>query len=88
MTRPLNMTGAHGAWQMMAEMRKPTDPAAANLIPLFAEEARKRQLSGLKQGAQSPVPTSRGGRAMAGESVEHAAKMVGVGETTVSKVAR
>jgi hypothetical protein len=56
--------------------------AAANLIPLFAEEAKKRQI---RKPANS-VPPSR--EEQKGESVEHAAKSVGVGATTVHKIAR
>jgi hypothetical protein len=55
--------------------------------PLFAEEARKRQISGLKQGSVSPVSTGRDERAER-RAVDHAAESVGVGATTVFKVAR
>lgn len=57
---------------------------AAQARPFFAEEARKRQEAGINQHNKSLRPN----RAEAGKSINHAAKMVGVGATTASKADR
>jgi hypothetical protein len=41
MTRPLSMTGAHPAWQMMAEMHRPTGAALQAEIRRLAEQGLK-----------------------------------------------
>lgn len=64
--------------------------AATNLIPLFAEEARKRQAT--STGGKAPQLrsglTEAAGRDKEGKAIGHAANVVGVGATTVFKVAR
>lgn len=54
---------------------------ALDLLPRLEEEARERQLSGLKQGDSVPVPPIAEER---GEAAEKAAALVGVGRTTVA----
>lgn len=61
--------------------------AAVNLLPLEAEEARKRQQFHGGTAPGKSLPPNRG-EVIKGESVDRVAQMVGVGATTVSKVAR
>lgn len=53
---------------------------AVESLPLLKEEARKRQVSGLKRGDAEPVPMISGER---GEAREVAATQTGVGSATV-----
>jgi hypothetical protein len=39
--RPIDLTGAHGTWQMLANMHRPTDPA------VIAAEIRRLRQTGL-----------------------------------------
>lgn len=59
---------------------------AVDLLPALEEEARRRQLSGLKQGDDSPlVPPGTNGD---GRSRCQAADLLGVGETSVGRAKR
>jgi len=54
---------------------------AVDLLPRLREEAKERQVAGLKQGDVIPVPTFASERG--GEAPELAARLVGVGQTSV-----
>lgn len=58
---------------------------AVEALPLFEEEARKRQLSTLKQGDSMPVCADRHTRGEQKRAADEAAALVGVGGRTVAR---
>lgn len=66
---------------LVLHRRRLSAALALDLLPRLEEEARERQLSGLKQGEDLPVSPETDER---GRADEKAAELVGIGRTTVA----